>query len=189
MLVIDKNSLYEEYVVNGKTDKQIAFELDVDRTYISKLRKQYNILTRKSTGELGEEKVKEHLKSLNINFEDMNAVSKLSSFDLLCNGLKIEIKSSKEYAKSKFNFVLTEKPSNQNIESDIRIKFENGRTKKIFSKTCNYFIFVCLKDNKETIFYIVPSEVINEKTKSFIIKDKDLGEELSQYRDRWDLLK
>ena len=55
-----------------KTDSEIAEFFKVDRTTIGHMRKVYNITTRKSIGEIGEEMVIKELKSRGYKVRNMN---------------------------------------------------------------------------------------------------------------------
>lgn len=134
----DKQLLYKKYVLEKKTDREIALEFGVDRTYVVHARKYYNIPKRKSTGELGETLTVNELEKQGFSIINMNNFAKTFPFDVLVNNyIRVEVKSSilgsiDHYPR--YTFVLSEKPENNNVISDCRIKLSNGRTKSYIKK-------------------------------------------------------
>ncbi|SPU37910.1 Uncharacterised protein [Lysinibacillus capsici] len=189
MQAISSETLYKEYVVNNLTDIQIANKYKIDRTYVSKLRKQEGVETRISTGRIGEKFVEEKLHELNFIFKNMNDLSMTSEYDFLVNtSVKIEVKSSKLASDGTFRFVLAEKPENNNIESPNRIRLKNGRTKKRFDKTCHFIILVCIEANAKNDFYVIPSNEIPITQQTIAISSSFRNSKYAIYKDRWDFL-
>lgn len=188
MLAISSEDLYQEYVVNNLTDAKIAEKYKVDRTYISKLRKQVGIETRLNTGLIGENSVENKLNELGVVFMNMNTLSMTYEYDFLINNrLKIEVKSAKVMPDGIFRFTLSEKPENNNIVSDTRIRLKNGRTRKRFERTCDFVILVCLEEDNEANCYVIPSNEINTKQQTISISSS-LNGKYAIYKDRWDFL-
>lgn len=185
--LLTKETLTYLYTQLKKTDKEIADFLNVDRTYITKARKDFGVKSRISTGRIGEMRVIKALKSQGFKVEDMNLKDKLHSFDLFVDrSIRIEVKSAKFNPKyDRYYFVLSEQAKMQNAVNDKRIMLKNGRTKKIFSKTCDFIIFVCI-GVKEDVFYILPSDLLPNESSMLNIK---IGYSFEKYRNNWDLLR
>jgi hypothetical protein len=187
----DRQLLYRKYVIEKKTDKEIASEFGVDRTYIVHARKYYNIPKRKSTGEIGESLAINELEKQGFSVMNMNNIVKTFPFDLLVNHYeRLEIKSSTLGSidnNARYTFCLSEKPENNNIESKYRIKLPNGRTRKLYRKTCDFLIFTCL--STEPKYYIVPSNVIPDKQGVISIPEvHDESFKFHKYKNNWHLL-
>lgn len=178
------------YVDLGKTDAEIAEFFNIDRTTVVKTRNSLGIKSRKSTGEIGEELVLKELRSRGYKVEDMNEKDKLHPYDILLdNEIKIEVKSSKMTDNKRFNFCLCEKPSNQNIESESRIRLQSGRTKKLFRKTCDIMIFVGIEPEGDCHFFLIKPEEIPDKTSNINIALNPYSNgKYSKFRENWDLL-
>lgn len=190
MVVLTKTELENYYINRGMTDKEIGLKHSVSRTYISKLRKNYSIQTRMHTGAIGENAVSKKLKELNFDFYNMNNLSMTYEFDfLLSNGVRLEVKSAKVAKDGTFKIIFTEKESNENIVSENRIRLSNGRTKKIFTKTCDYFVLVCLEDNKDNTYYVIPSDYFSDDQQMIALTTTSITSKYNVYKNRWDLLK
>lgn len=179
--------LYEDL---RKTDLEIAEFFGIDRTSVVHLRKKYGVNSRKTIGEIGEEMVEKELRSRGFLVENMNKVDKLHPFDLLMDkDIRIEVKSSKLYDDDYFVFGLTEKPGNNNVESEHRIKFGSGRTKKVFSKTCDLMIFVGIESNGDCHFFILKPTELNEKLHAVKVSLNPFSSsKYNKYREDWNLL-
>lgn len=184
-------SLRRLYVDLRKTDSEIANFFGTDRTSIVHLRKRYRIHTRKTTGEIGEEMVEKELRSRGFSVENMNDTDKLHPFDLLVDDyLRIEVKTARLHKTGYFYFALSDKYTNDNIESDHRIRLKNGRTRKLFRKTCEVIILVGIEDNGDCHFFILNSEDIpDEKQSSSAPLNPFSKSKQNNYRENWDLIK
>lgn len=178
--------LYEDL---GRTDSEIAEFFGADRTTIVNHRKRYGIKARKSTGEIGEEMVMKELRSRGFSVKNMNKVDKLHPFDLLLNdAVRIEVKSSK-LKNDRFSFVFSEKPTNDNIESDTRIRLKSGRTRKLFRKTCDLMILVGIDDVKDCHFFILNPKDIPDQVGTIIVPYNPFSKsKYAKYRENWDLI-
>jgi hypothetical protein len=178
------NHLYHK---RGLSDSEIASFIGVDRTHIVHLRKAYEIATRKSVGEIGEKYVEGKLKSKGHEVKNMNDYDKTALFDLLVSDLiRIEVKTSSAINGS-FRFVLTNKPECEHVESDHRIFLKNGRSKKLYRKTCDYI--VCLGIRGKTVYpYVIPSYLIPDTLQNITITPSKENK-YSEYFQKWDQIK
>jgi hypothetical protein len=175
------------YISRGHSDAEIAAFIGVDRTSIVHLRQSYDIETRKSLGELGVSYVMRKLKSLGYLVKNMNEKDKTSLFDLLVNDhLKIEVITGKEI-KGCFTFTLTNNEECKHIESDHRIRLPNGRTRKLYRKTCDFIICVGVKG--ESVYpFIIPSEAISDQLQTIKIR-KTKETKYAHYFKKWGQIK
>lgn len=172
----------------GKTDREIAQFLEIDRTSVVHFRKRNGIPSRISTGEIGELLAADKLQELGFLVYNMNEADRLHPFDLLVDKeIEVEVKSSMIGENERFNFILSEKPENQNIISDDRIRLKNGRTKKLYRKTCDFIMFVGIRPEKDPVFYLMPSNVIPDELGTISIGTKT--SKYSAYKSAWHLLK
>jgi hypothetical protein len=187
---ITESGLRRLYTDLHKTDIEIAEFFGVDRTTIVHLRKSHNITTRKTVGEIGEEMAVKELKSRGYSVRDMNKTDRLHPFDLLVNdSLRVEVKSSKVSADKLFNFALSEKPANKNVESENRIRLNSGRTKKLFRKTCDLMIFVGIEDNGDCHFFIMKPQELDDGLSILRISLNPFSKsKYNKARENWDLL-
>lgn len=149
------------YAEMGRTDTEIADFFGVDRTSIVHMRKRHHVTSRKTVGEIGEELVIKELLDRGYFVEDMNEVDKLHIYDLLVNKImRIEVKTATLGKSNRFVFSLSEKKGNDNVESDTRIRLGNGRTRKLYRKTCDLMVFVGLLNNGENYFFLVDPKSI-----------------------------
>ncbi len=189
-LGIYKRLLNRLYADLGKTDSEIADFFGCDRTTIVHLRKKYNINARKSTGKIGEEMVLKELKSRGFSVKDMNKKDQLHVFDLLLDDeVRIEVKSAKVSDNGYFYITFTEKSGNQNVVSDTRIQLGNGRTRKLYSETCDFII--CAGLAKEIVhFWVVPSEAIPNNRQSIALPENPfVNSKYKVFRENWELIK
>lgn len=178
------NFLYKDLM---KTDKEIAEFFNVHRTAIVHLRKRLGIRRNRDGGRNAELLVIEKMRKLSFEVVDMNKEDSLSDFDLLVNGhARIEVKSAEIGESKRYQFGISEPAANKNIESETRIRLKNGRTRKLYSKTCDFIIFVCM-NNESGKFYIIPSDEFSDSTSSFSISDDDTDYE--RYRENWGSIK
>ncbi|WP_108669523.1 hypothetical protein [Peribacillus acanthi] len=184
---LTRDLLSHLYTNKGYSDKEIADFVGLDRTSIVHMRHTYNIEARRSVGEIGERYVFHKLLKLGHTVVDMNKFDKTSIFDLLADGkCKIEVKSA-NMDKNSFYFSLSNKAELQHVESDHRIKLKNGRTRKLYRKTCDYMILVGF-DNKRVYPFIVPSNEIDDRSQGIRITLKR-DNKYWEYFQKWEQLK
>jgi len=186
--MMNPSVLEKEYVDKGMTDLQISLSHGIDRIYVSKLRKEYSIPTRETTGTRGEKIVVKELTRRGLTVENMNEISMTSSHDLTINGfLKVDVKSAVLSKDNFFRFCLTDSKKRKKIESDVRAILPNGRTKKNYSKTCDYIILVCIENNDNNHLFYIPSSAIPTNQQSISIP-LSLAGKYSAYKDVRDFL-
>ncbi|KOP81983.1 hypothetical protein AMS60_05490 [Bacillus sp. FJAT-21945] len=174
----------------GKTDAEIAEFFGVDRTSIVHLRKRYGVNSRKTVGEIGEEMAMKELRSRGYDTENMNEKDKLHPFDLLVESyFRVEVKSSSLGDDGYFNFVLTEKEANQNIESNHRIRLASGRTKKLFRKTCDLIVMVGIEPIGDCHFFLIPPGNLPDKLGMVRVPLSPFARsKYNIYREKWNEL-
>jgi hypothetical protein len=188
---LTEKQLYQEYIVNGKTDREIAEQNGVSRTYICKLRTQYGIPTRETTGRIGEQKAVARLKQLGFDVMDMHYEDKLFPFDLLVNKfLRIEVKSSTVVDDNRFYFSFSDKPECDNKDSPFRITLPNGRSRKLYRKTCEILILVGMSEEYGDQYFIIPSDAIPDHVSGVKIHaDPKKPRKFNIYHNAWDQLR
>lgn len=178
------NYLYKDLM---KTDKEIAEFFKVHRTTVVLLRKRYGIERNLDGGRKAELMVAEKLRKQSYEVVDMNKEDSLSDFDLLVDGfIRIEVKSAELGETRRYQFGISEPAINRNIESETRIRLSNGRTRKLYSKTCDFIVFVCT-DSASSKFYVMPSDEFPEYTSSFSISSDDTNYDC--YKGNWESIK
>lgn len=185
---LDEQTLFHEYIVNGKSDRMIAQEYGCDRTNVVKKRQQFGINTRLETGEIGEHLTRMELRRLGFAVADMNRTeSKTHPFDLLVNRkVKVDVKSARACKDGYWRFSLTSKRECGNsLKSGNYILLNNGRMKKIFANTCDLLVFCTVGDRVN--FYIMPSNIVPVDQNSITLSTSHTGK-WSFWRNRWDLL-
>ena len=177
------------YTDLGKTDSEISKFFDCDRTTIVKLREIHGIHSRKSIGEIGEDMLVKELKSRGYVVKNMNDKDKLYPYDLLVDSeIRIEVKSASIFEDGRFHFTLTEKPENKNIESETRIRLENGRTKKVFTKSCDLMVFVGV-ENEDCHFFLIKPTELSEKIQAVATPlDPFSKSKYNKFRERWEVI-
>lgn len=187
MIDLSKELISHLYIDRGYSDKEIANFMGIHRTQISRLRSTYGISTRQSLWELGETFVKDYLQELGHDVTDMNEIDKTYSYDLLVNGrIKIDVKAAKE-TSGFYKFILTEKSENGNIESESRLRLSNGRTKKIYRKTCDFIVFVGIRE-ENALPIIVPSQNINDLLQTLSYPISGISK-YKPYANAWEQIK
>lgn len=191
MTTLSKGSLEKMYIHLNMTDKEIAQKLNLSRSHVSELRKKYSIATRPSTGRKGELLVMSKLNALGFSVKDMNDENQNSAFDVLVdNGIRIDVKSSSYSQKGRYCFRLVESSSKGHAISDIRIKLENGSTKKLYEKTCDYIVFVGLNPNEINEYWVIPSTELNTELQGIELPINDHFEsKYSQFYEKWNYLR
>ena len=169
------------------SDNEIANLIGLEKSSITQARKRFGIETGVSVGRKGEMVALQKLESLGFKALDMNKINKLSEFDILVNdNLKIEVKSASEY-KGRFMFTLAENSKAGYVVSDKRIRLANGKTRKLYSKTCDFLLFVGFPKDKEPLFWIIPSKDIPDYLQGISPSTQKRGK-YAQYFNRFDLL-
>lgn len=98
---------------------------------------------------------------------------------ILRNGKKIEVKSSNKRHQS----------SNRNGKEYLFSIFGGGRNKQQNLNEMDFMILWCIPDN---VFYIVPSNIINNKKRTslcFCDTSPSAKHRYTPFREKWDLLK
>lgn len=149
-------------VERGWTDRQIAEFYNIGRTAVVHFRKKYGIKRKLSTGRLGELIAIKKLQEVGYKVEDMNLKNKTASYDLLVNDdIRVEVKSaSLSDERNTYQFILTNPPRSNCIESGIRTVLNNGRSLKHYEKTCDIMMFVGIT---EKLIWILPSKVMESR--------------------------
>lgn len=149
-------------VERGWTDRQIAEFYNIGRTAVVHFRKKYGIKRKLSTGRLGELIAIKKLREVGYKVEDMNLKNKTASYDLLVNhDIRVEVKSaSLSDERNTYQFILTNPPRSNCIESSIRTVLNNGRSLKHYEKTCDIMMFVGIT---EKLIWILPSKVMESR--------------------------
>jgi Homeodomain-like domain len=185
--ILTKEELYIQYVELGKSDREIAKELGVNRTTITHLRHKYQIPARKSIGTIGELLVKNELEKRGYEIEYLKEKCGISPYDFLVNG-KIRIQTlSAVFKGKKAYFALTDKKEINCKESDIRIRLRNGRTRKIFRKTCDFLVFVVL-ENEKPHYWIIPSDIIEDHVQGISLNPYSKRAKYDIYKNAWNLI-
>ncbi|WP_405103134.1 hypothetical protein [Oceanobacillus sp. FSL H7-0719] len=181
--VLDERLLKRMYIELGKTDKEIASFFNIDRTTVVHARKEYGIKTRLTTGRVGELSAIQKIRELGNELEDMKENNKLSDFDLLVNyQIKVEVIAANMH-DGRYRFSLSEQEQNGMAISETRIKLNNGRTKKLFNKTCDFIVFVGIDKRGNSNFWVIPSSDIPLKLQTLTISPTG---KYSKYSNRWD---
>lgn len=185
--ILSKEELETQYIKLGKSDRAIAKEFGVNRTTITHLRHKYGIPARLSTGSVGEGFVKEELLNRGFEVEYLKEKSGISQFDFLVNGkIKIQTLSAVQNGKTAY-FTLTDKKEINCVESETRIRLNNGRTRKLFRKTCNFLIFVALEEGKPH-YWILPSDAISDHIQGISLNPYSNRAKYDVYKNAWNLI-
>lgn len=184
---LSKAMLIRLYTKLGKTDKEIAEFMDLDRTTIVHARKKFGVETRQTSGHLGEKLVISKLKRKGFKVRDMNLEDKTSLYDLKVDDhIRIEVKTAR-IIENRFNFQMANKKEARCIPSEHRIVLPTGRTMKVYRKTCDFVIFVGLAPNK-VYYYIVPSEYVEDGKQSVYIPSEG-KHKYKEFEQDWNLIK
>lgn len=167
------------------TDKEIGKRYGTDRTSITHLRKDYGIPNKMTVGRAGELYAIRRLQEIGLDALDMNIANRLAPFDILLDGhLRVEVKtSSMNKKKSTYNFSLSECASNGYKVGTNRIRLKSGRTRKLYSKSCDVLLLVCW-DNKNV--YLIPSGDIPDHQTN--VKISACTKRYAKYKDNWEVL-
>lgn len=183
---LPKETLLHLYTELEMTDRVIAERYITHRSAVTHLRKEYGIPARMSIGRRGELLALAKFEKLGFDVRDMNQADKLATFDILLDGeIRIEVKTSGDH-DGRGVFSLSDQRTNGNKVSDTRIRLSNGRTKKLYSKTADFFLFVYI-ERKGTSFYLIPSDELPETMQILAIPSG--GGKYWKYQNKWQLLK
>lgn len=150
-------------------------------------RHNHNIPSRIYTGEIGEGIVVNELLLNHFVTVNMNKRSKIHPYDLLVNGkVKIDVKTATEQRRH-FVFALSEKGNMGHAESEERITLDNGRTRKLFHKVCDFLILCGIAKGKHFLF-IVPASEIPDTQQTITITNKGFGK-WWEWHERFELLR
>lgn len=185
--ILTKNELEIQYTKLGKSDRQIGQELNVDRTTITHLRHKYGILARTSTGSTGELLLKKELENRQYAVEYLKEESRISQYGFKVNGaIRIQTLTAVYKDKTAY-FTFTDKKEVQCIESEIRIRLGNGRTRKLFRKTCDFLVFIALEKG-EPHFWILPSNAIPDHVQGISLNPYSERGKYDIYKNAWNLI-
>ncbi|MED1953959.1 hypothetical protein [Brevibacillus centrosporus] len=189
-MYLTKEALYQEYVINQKSDREIALKYGITRSTVTKRRNYHGIPTRHGTGRTGEIKALKRLEQLGFEVMDMNEEAKLFPFDILVNRfLRVEVKAS-AVCEERFTFCLSDKPELDNKESPFRITLPNGRSRKLYRKTCDYLILLGMSEEFGDQYFVIPSDAIPDHIGSLTMQANPKKQRhLNIYRNAWDSMR
>lgn len=168
------------------SDNKISEITGLDRTTIVRSRQKYGIKTKETTGKVGEKIVYDTSLELGMEVVDMNDKDMTHEFDFLINRKRVEVKTATIYEDGYYRFVLTNSKERGSVEGEKCIRLPNGRTKRRYDLTCDYFVLVGLNESK-TDFFIIPSKNLPINMQTIGVSPKPGGKYLP-YKDRWDFL-
>lgn len=184
---INEKKLKTLYIEEGFSDSEIANMIGVSRSYISHIRRQFNIPTRVGTGRVGELIAMIQLLSEGFAIKDLNATDKTAPYDILVDGeLRIDVKSAKISSNGRFVFSMANKSEGDHIKTK-KIKTSAGRLLKDYSKSCDYLMFICLRENPQ--IFIIPSNEEIVRMKSTINIKSDSDRKFDAFKNNWSMLK
>lgn len=189
MAVISKEELKILYCKEKLTDKEIAQLKNTDRTNIVHLRKKYQIATRQTTGGDGITLVEKKLKQLSYRVGNMKKQNKINEYDLYVNDeMKIEVMAAKKDEKTNsFKFILTAKDEHGIRESELRVKLNNGRTRKIYRKIVDFIVCVGIEET-ETHYWVIPSNEIPDTLQTLSLTPFSVKSKYQKYFHNWEFL-
>lgn len=181
---LPKDILLHLFTELDMTDKEIGKRYQADRTAITHLRKDYGIPNKMTVGRMGELYAIRRLQEFGFEVLDMNINNSLAPFDILLDGnIRVEVKtSSMNKKKFTYNFSLSACASNGNKIGANRIRLKSGRTRKLYSKSCEVLLLVCW-DNKDV--YLIPSGDIPDHQTN--VKLSPGTKRYAKYKDNWQI--
>lgn len=145
-------------------------------------------LSRQKTGQIGEALVIKELAERGYSVMDMNEYNPLSSFDLLVDKrIRIDVKTARENNDGIASYNISNKPELGCLESDICIRLLNGRTRKIYEKTCDFLVFVMI-GRQRNYFWIIPPYRLKVNCQSLGINPHSINGKYRHYQDKWDFI-
>ncbi|MDY8021196.1 hypothetical protein [Paenibacillus polymyxa] len=187
MAIIDEETLTKLYKEDKLSDVEIARRYKVDRTWIVHLRKKWMIEKNNDSRQTAFPIIESMLLEKGWKVEFTYSSNEVS---ILLNGkIKIEIMTSTINQKDKTaHFQLSTKESDGNIENEIRIRLPNGRTRKIFYKTCDYIIFFVF-DSPENHIWIFKSDDIPDTLQTLSLFPYSIKSKYDNHKENWDIIK
>lgn len=179
---LPKDILLHLFTELDLTDKEIGKRYQADRTAITHLRKDYGIPNKMTVGRMGELYAIRRLQEFGFNVLDMNINNSLAPFDILLDGnIRVEVKTSSiNKKKANYNFSFSEKASNGNKLGVNRVRLKSGRTRKLYSKSCDVLLLICW-DCKSV--YLIPSGDIPDYQST--LKLSAGTKRYAKYKDNW----
>lgn len=164
------------------SDTQISKLFNVTRSSICHFRRDHNIKKPQTLGRFAELLAIEELNKLGHSTLDMNVRDKTSLYDILVDGkIKVEVKASSLNKNGRYYFTLANKKECGHIESDIRIRYKTGRTRKKYEVTTDYFIFVGVTE--QINFWVIPTNEIDAKAQCISIGEN--SKKYERYRNNF----
>lgn len=186
--VLNREILEELYIQKGLTDLEIAKQYELDRTAIVHRRKAYGIKSRNKTVTPSVNLVKEKLLELGYQVTNLKDTDKTAPYDLLLNGkIRVEVVAAGVTNDNSFKFLFGSSAKRELIESENRIQLSNGRFKKIYRKTCDFFVF-CGIENTDVYYWIMPSDELPDTMQTLSLTIPPSQSKYEPYSDAWYLL-
>lgn len=181
---ITEEELRDLYVVQGKSDREIAELTGMNRTAIVYKRQNCGIETRPSTMSKVQTVAGNWLLANGYTYEHIRAKNKLAAYDYLVEGnIRLQVLSGRYNTKKKrYFFTFTQSASTGVKESDTRIRLRSGRMRKLYRKTCDVILFVGVKED-EFEFWCVPSHFISDELTTMSMRADDPNPSYMQYND------
>lgn len=185
---ISESRLRDCYLRKGMTDSEIAQRHDVGRTTIVRLRKKYQIETRNQRTYEALDKVIERLHNEGFTVENQKAEDKTAVYDLLVEGhIRVEVLGAHVAHANTFRYVLSEQESLGHVESQCRVRFASGRTRKLYHRVCDYVICIGCHNDRE-FFWIIPANEIRDSLQTLSLPLFSQRSKYLKYRNAWHLL-
>ncbi|XKH51333.1 hypothetical protein LG275_03810 [Chryseomicrobium palamuruense] len=187
--VLNQETLEDLYIQKRLTDREIAKLYELDRTSIVHRRKAYGIKTRNKIVTPSVNLVKQKLLELGYQVTNLKDTDKTAPYDLLLNGrIRVEVVAAGVTNDNSFKFLFGSSSKRELIESEYRIQLPNGRFKKIYRKTCDFFVF-CGIENSDVYYWIMPSGALPDTMQTLSLRIPPSQSKYECYADAWNLLK
>ena len=186
-LMISKETLLELFIEKKMTDTEIANLYKVDRTHIVHQRKAFGI-TKDSLRDQAIPIIGQKLISQGYKVKYMKEDNKTKNIDFLVDeDIKIKVMISKGLNDGRYMFALTTQERHKNIESDYRVQLTNGRFRILYSKVCDFIIFVGIRYDKYH-YWIIPAEDLGDKLQTVAVSNSPQNRFFKYYAN-WNLIK
>lgn len=189
---VAKNELESLYVEEDLSDSQIARLLGIHRTYVSKLRKEYDIQTNhrsSATGRIAEVYTILTLLNKGFSVRDMNSTDKVHPFDILVDGeIKVDVKSARLTTDDSYKFTFVNSKDKQVKIDESVIVTNAGGTLKKYHKSCDYVVLVALNEEK-TESFVIPSVHHLLRGKQTVSITDLYNNRFNKYRNNWEQLR
>lgn len=154
-------NVYREYVVNGRSDREIASLNGVTRGAVSHFRKRHGIETRVTAASEGHDLVKEQLVANGYSLRDMRDKSKTFRFNFLVERVcRVQVFSASLTDTDSWKFFLSPREESEVSEDNhYFVRMKNGQMKKDLSKSCDVVILCGIYGDAFKMF-IIPSKAI-----------------------------